>query len=513
MLKKIRVILAVFAIACTSLLFLDFTGAIHKCLGWLAEIQLVPAILALNFGVIIFLALLTLLFGRLYCSIICPLGIYQDLIAKLNKILYKRKSKKLPYSYSPAKSILRYSFLGLFIIAMVLGVSAVVSILSPYAAYGRIANNFYLPIWQFGNNILAYFAERADSYAFYETEIWIKSIPTFVLAAVTLILVTVLAMRSGRTYCNTICPVGTFLGLVSKFSIFKITLDKEKCNNCSVCSKVCKSSCIDYKNHSVDHSRCVACMNCIGKCHKNAIEYKFSYGKKAIESNTTAVSQDKMEMKEENKNLRRSFIAVGSLFAYSAVKAQAQRKVEMKMDGGLALIVDKVPIKRKTKITPPGSLNDRNMNRNCNACQLCVTACPNGVLKPSTSLSDFMQPSLTFEKGYCRPECTKCSEVCPSNAISPINDAEKSSIKIGTAKWIPKHCVVATKDVDCGNCARHCPNGAIQMVKSNAARFNSRLVPAIDPERCIGCGACEYVCPARPNVAIYVEGVTDHRFI
>ena len=183
------------------------------------------------------------------------------------------------------------------------------------------------------------------------------------------------------------------------------------------------------------------------------------------------------------------------------------------LDGGLATIIDKQKPLRETPIVPPGALSARNFAQHCTACQLCVQVCPNQVLRPSTGLMNLMQPEVSYERGYCRPECTKCSEVCPSGAIRPIDRVEKSSIQVGHAVWIEKNCVVNTDGVSCGNCERHCPTGAIQMVPKDANDPKSLKIPAINTERCIGCGACENLCPSRPFSAIYVEGHEVHRDI
>jgi formate hydrogenlyase subunit 6/NADH:ubiquinone oxidoreductase subunit I len=186
---------------------------------------------------------------------------------------------------------------------------------------------------------------------------------------------------------------------------------------------------------------------------------------------------------------------------------------EKKVDGGLAAIEDKKIPKRSTPLTPPGSLSARNMAQHCTACQLCVSACPNQVLRPSADLRKLMQPEMSYERGYCRPECTKCSEVCPAGAIRPITKADKSSVQIGHAVWVKKNCIPLTDGVQCGNCARHCPTGAIQMVPSIPEDKDSPKIPVINVERCIGCGACENLCPARLFSAIYVEGHERHRII
>ena len=183
------------------------------------------------------------------------------------------------------------------------------------------------------------------------------------------------------------------------------------------------------------------------------------------------------------------------------------------MDGGLAEIEDKVAPERQTPLTPPGSLSFDHFAQHCTGCQLCVSECPNDVLRPSSDLMHLMLPVMSYEHGFCRPECTRCSDVCPAGAIKPLDGVEKSSIQIGHAVFIKKNCVAITDEVECGNCARHCPAGAIEMVMLDENDEESPSVPAINESACIGCGACEYVCPARPFSAIYVEGHEVHKKI
>lgn len=498
MLRKIRLTLAVLFFIAVTALFLDFTGTIHAWLGWTAKLQFLPALLALNVGVVVLLVLLTLLVGRIYCSVICPLGVFQDIVSWISG---QRKKKKYRFSYSPEIKWLRYGMLGLFVIALIAGIGSFVALLAPYSSYGRIATNLFAPIYRWGNNLLAYFAERADSYAFYETEVWMKSLPTFVIAAVTFIVLIVLAWRNGRTYCNTICPVGTILGFFSRFSLFRPVVDAEKYKKCSLCSRRCKAACIDYKNHRIDYSRCVACMDCLDTCKHDALHLQYRWKK----TNKQAVNKPMQTVNSEQiDTARRGFLsATAVLAATSVVKAQ-----EKKVDGGLAVIEDKkIPV-RATQIVPPGAWNARHFAQHCTACQLCISACPNNVLRPSTELAKLMQPEMSYERGYCRPECTRCSDVCPAGALRSITIEEKSSTRIGHAVWIKKNCIPLVDGVECGNCARHCPSGAILMVPSDNDDPNSVRIPVVNAERCIGCGACENLCPARPFSAIYVEGHT-----
>ena len=488
MLRKIRTILAVVFFALITLLFLDFTGTLHQWLSWMAKIQFLPAVLALNVGVIIALVVLTLIFGRIYCSFICPLGVLQDVLARLHR-------KKNKYSYSKEVRWLRYPVLVLFIIALVAGIGAFFQLLAPYSAYGRIATMIFQPIWMLGNNLLAKVAENADSYAFYSVDVWLKSMPVFIIALLTFIVLLVLAWRGGRTYCNTVCPVGTFLSFISRFSFLKVRFDADKCKNCSMCSKNCKAACIDFKTHQVDYSRCVVCGNCIDSCKFGALRY--DYAKLHTKAKPSVDAS------------KRSFLLASAMVTTAAL---AQKKEKL-MDGGLAELEDKVAPERQTPLTPPGSLSFQNFAQHCTGCQLCVSECPNDVLRPSADLMHLMLPTMSYERGYCRPECNRCSEVCPAGAIKLVDLAEKSSIQIGHAVFIKKNCVAITDEVECGNCARHCPAGAIEMVPLDENDENSPMVPAVNDAACIGCGACEYVCPARPFSAISVEGHEVHRKI
>jgi ferredoxin len=166
---------------------------------------------------------------------------------------------------------------------------------------------------------------------------------------------------------------------------------------------------------------------------------------------------------------------------------------------------------RHTPIVPAGADNLRVFRKNCTGCQLCVTVCKNNVLRPSYKLSEFMQPYMSFEKGYCRPECVKCSEVCPTGALIPITAEEKSATQIGVAVWNPDLCVVLSDGVRCDLCSVKCPTAAISMIDQDPNNTRLPKIPMIDNYRCIGCGACEHLCPARPYSAIHIEGLDTHR--
>lgn len=488
-LRATRIALATLFFVVATLLFLGVGWQFNMWFAWVAKVQFLPALMALDFAILAILVVLTLIFGRLYCSVICPLGVMQDIFG-----WFGRKQKKNRYCYSSEKRWLRYSVLAVFIVCLVLGFAPVTTLLAPYSAYGRIVNSIFRPLYDLLQNALALIDTQFEWYLIPEAELWLRSVTTLVVALLTLVILGVLACRNGRSYCNTVCPVGTILSFFARFSLFRIQVDESKCNKCSLCEKNCRAAAIDSKSGKVDLSRCIACGDCIDKCNHKAISYKPVFG-------TTKKSEEQPTSQSKRAMLTGALLAVGT-------SAMSQAKI--KVDGGLAEIEDKKVPHRDTPLTPPGSVSARNMQKHCTACQLCVSVCPNNVLRPSTDPSRFMQPEMSFERGFCRPECTRCSQVCPTAAIRAIDKEDKSAIRIGRAVWIEENCIPVAKGDRCGICARSCDAKAIMMVDYTTSDGRKVKVPTIDAERCIGCGECEYICPARPLSAIYVEGYTTH---
>lgn len=463
MLRKIRIIIAALVFAAALFLFSDHTGTARQALGWLAEIQFIPALLALNSVAVIAIAVVTLVFGRVYCSVVCPLGIMQDLFSRIGGL-----RKKNRFGWKKPRVWVRIAFFAAFVVLFAAGLVSIASLIEPYSTFGRIVTAAME-----GNAV------------------------TVAVAASFFIVIILFSFFGGRLWCNTVCPAGTVLGFISKYSLFRPVIDTEKCNGCTLCARNCKCSCINPQEHVVDTGRCVMCLDCLKNCRQGAISLRFAgFGKKkAVSAETSDKAVDAS---------RRSFVAAAALVTSAATLGAQQIKV----DGGLAALEDKKAPEREVPLKPAGSVSLKHFTDKCIACQLCVSKCPSAVLRPSSKLATLMQPELDFRMGWCRPSCNECSQVCPAGAIKPVTVEEKTSIAIGRAVWISENCVVVTDGVTCGNCARHCPAGAIKMVSTG---FGSDLkVPSVNAERCIGCGSCEYHCPARPVSAIYVKGNEVH---
>lgn len=454
--RKTRIILEAVFFAGITLLFLGI-GA--DWWGWMAKVQFLPSTLrviaeasALNVGILAGLVVITLLFGRVYCSVICPLGALQDIVIRIGR----KVRPKAGFKFSPERKSVRYGFLVLTVAALIAGVQLFVAFIAPYSSYGRIVRG------------VAGIGHGAP---------W----ALILTGVVMLLLIVACAMLAGRIWCNAICPVGTMLGLIGRRSVFRIRIDEDKCVGCGSCARKCKASCIDAAGHKVDASRCVGCFDCIDDCKVGAISYSVAPPKAG--------------------GSRRDFLSTGLFLAGAAVaKAQIQ--------GGLADIEPKRNPARKQRILPPGAQSEKHFYDRCTACQLCVTACPNDVLRPSTDMEHLLQPEAGYEKGWCRPECTACADVCPTGAILPLTAEQKTAVHIGTAHVHPGRCITEIDDVDCGNCERHCPTGAIRMVKVEGRKHK---LPVVNEQLCIGCGACENLCPVRPVSAITVNGLQTHK--
>lgn len=490
-LKHIRVALAIFFFLPIFFFFIDFTGKLPLQLHQFMSIQLIPALLSLNVLIISILIVVSILFGRIYCSTLCPLGVLQDIISWKSRF-FRKKKNKFRFQYVAPQNLMRYSILGITIILFIAGSSFLVILLDPYSIFGRFVSQLFRPLIIWGNNGLSAILSGLGSYTLYKVE-QTGFIPlAFGISVFFFLLVAVMSWFRGRLFCNTICPAGTFLGILSKFSLFKITFEESKCNSCGLCAKHCKSECIDSKQKTVDNSRCVTCFNCISTCKSGSLKYSFSYKKKAILPTAT--------VQESTQKGRRTFLLTSGAIITSLAVVNAK-----------SLTGKKDAILSRKPIMPPGAENINHFNAHCTGCQLCVTKCPMEVLKPAAlqyGISGIMQPHLTFSTHvFCTYDCNICSTVCPTGALRPLPMEEKKLAQIGIAKLRIDMCVVTTDETDCGACSEHCPTQAVHMIPYK----NGLTIPEVTENLCIGCGGCESICPVRPYQAIYVEGVAIQR--
>lgn len=492
--KRIRVVVSLLFFFLSSLIFLNinewFTSNLSEFITYLQfapsfiKFFTISGISALGFLII---TVITFLFGRIYCTTICPLGTLQDIISYLSRKILRKKKFFLLKSYS----IVRYSIFAVTIIFLASGSIFLLNLLDPFSIFGKIIVHIFRPLILGLNNFLAKIFELFDIYWFYPADI--KNVEWFSVywGAFFLLIITLLASLRGRFYCNLICPIGTLLGIFSKFSIFQISIDESNCKSCNLCERECKAGCIDKKNKIIDFSRCVSCFNCFNACHSEGIVYKNS------------LSQDNPNDNIKNDENRRIFIhSIGVYLMGLFGAALGQVKIVPQKES-------KIPVLKKSPVSPPGSLSIEHFTSSCTACHLCISACPTQVLQPAFLEYGFlgiMQPRMDYITSFCNYECVICSNVCPTGAIKQINLADKKLSQIGKAVFIKDNCIVYTEDTACGACSEHCPTKAVDMIEP----YKNLKAPKLNNDICIGCGACEFACPTKPYKAIYVEGNNIH---
>lgn len=530
MLRTIRIIFAILFLAAVSLIFLDNTGFAAEHLGWAAKIQVIPALLSFNIVAIAFLVILTMIFGRIYCSVICPLGVTQDIFTHIGTLFASKTKRRIGrFKFRREHKILRYTVFAIFAVMLILGLTNIIAaslagLVEPYSIYGRLASGFYAPLYDLLNNLLADWSLSNDNFIFdYAHRSALPSV-ILIITAISATAIFVIAAITGREYCNSFCPVGTLLGLLSRHSWLRPVINKDICNGCRSCERHCKAGCIDSKTHTIDLSRCISCMDCVSHCSQKALTFTRRPRKTAVAA-TKNILKSKASKTEDKPSSekgamsaeasRRNFLTVVGL-ASGAALASAAESIN---DGGLTPIIGKSTPLRETRIIPPGAVSYTHLSQHCIGCQLCVQQCPQDIIKTSFDVETFMQPYIDFTDGFCLPECTRCSQICPAGAFHPLDIAEKSSTKIGTASVDLDTCLYV-KGIKCGNCARHCPAEAITIVPVDGDEENPHKMPIVDFERCIGCGSCEYHCPVgnvastgSKYAAIRVNGLSVQRTV
>ena len=492
-LKRIRVVFSLLFLSAVSILFIDIKNEIAE--GWsglFLYLQFVPSLLKFLYvagiGTVgfIFVIILTVIFGRVYCSSICPLGTLQDVVSFISK-----RFRKANYKFRSPNNKSKYAILFFVVLLLMTGTNFGLLLLDPFSNFGRFLTSFVRPVLALLNNGLVFALEIFDNYSLYPVEIKGFNFVSAIIPALVLTVVINLSYKHGRLYCNVICPVGTLLGIISKYQVFRVVINKDNCNGCSLCESVCKSECIDSSMKHIDTTMCVGCFNCIGVCHSGCIAFKKVVGEKTwkiLSCNDPAS--------------RRDFIRKIGIYC---IGLSGLVKVEKKID---VYVENETPVVMKNPISPPGSLSLEHFTDKCTSCHLCIGACPTRVLQPSFldyGFPGMLQPKLDYKKSFCNYSCTACLNVCPTGAIMQAQLDNKRLIQIGKARFVKENCVVETQGTDCGACAEHCPTKAVRMVP-----YQDLRIPEVTEDICIGCGACEYACPSKPWKSIYVESNILH---
>lgn len=489
-LKRIRVVAAFLVLIPLSLALLDFGDFVPARLtGFLARLQFVPALmrsaeLAAALIPVAFIIVVTLLWGRLYCSTLCPLGTLQDMVIRLSTT--RRRRRRFRFSRSSWRV-----HAGVFVAMLVLLLAEVMwplSLLEPYSNFSRVVSQVGRPLLASVRNGVAQLLSQWHIYAITPVEMPRLTSVLVALAAVWLMGIVVLSYAKGRAFCNLLCPTGLLLRLLARVSLFKIVIGEHGCTGCGLCEKVCKARCIDSGNKAVDFAACVGCFNCLAACPASAMHYTATHRRKTQSpAHTPPANVD---------TTRRQVLAGAALLATSAAFPHAALATSKRQPS--------------TPVMPPGASERDHFTGHCTACYLCVSACPSQVLRPSLlayGWGSLMQPRMVYESAACIYDCHACTEVCPTGALLPLSLDDKRLTQIGRARFVKDDCIVVKNKTMCGACTEHCPTGAVHMVPFE----NGLSLPYVSDELCIGCGACEHPCPAQPDKAIFVEGLSPHK--
>ena len=486
-LKKVRVAVSLILFLCALSIFLDLAGALPpRVVAAITTLQIVPAVLrALSGGAAALIAaacilLLTLIVGRVYCSSICPLGTLQDIFSRLNR----GRNSVRRFRYRPQNYILHYGLLLLAAALAVGGSMTLLYLLEPFSTFGRLASTLLRPLAVAANNGVAAGLTALGSYAVFTVPFRVQSAVVIIGGVVSLAVLFVMSYTRGRLFCNTLCPAGALLGIVARYSLLKIAIDKSACKDCGLCEKVCKTGCMDSAEMRLDFNACVACFNCFDACPTVGLRFR------------RPRRQEEVPM-----NRRRRHVLRGA--------AGAAAMLVMPPDTLRAVLPAPTGKSRSLlPITPPGSGGIERFTSRCTACHLCVSQCPTQVLTPAFleyGAGGIFQPRMDYSVSPCTYECTVCGNVCPTGAILPLTTDAKKLVQIGKAKFVRDDCIVITKKTECGACSEHCPTKAVHMVKTEG-----HFLPEVNDDICIGCGSCEHPCPSTPNKAIYVDANPVH---
>ncbi|HTY57566.1 MAG TPA: 4Fe-4S dicluster domain-containing protein, partial [Bacteroidota bacterium] len=384
-------------------------------------------------------------------------------------------------------ALLHNGLLGLTAVHALGGSLVLLNLFEPFSNFGRLAVTLVRPVAVLANNAVASLLGSAHVYLVFAVPLRVPSAGAFVLTLAFALGLFVMSYTRGRLFCNTLCPAGALLGVMARFSIFKIVIDRGACKDCGLCEKVCKAECIDSVNMRVDFASCVGCFDCFDACPTVGLTYA---GRRRAEIH---------ESRPVNRR-RRTLLRGGAGAALMMLPGSDTLRAVLPVPTGKS--------RSKLPISPPGSGSIGRFTSHCTACHLCVSACPTQVLSPSFLAygpGGFLQPRMDYSVSTCNYDCVLCGQVCPSGAILPLVPEAKKLVQIGKAKFVRDDCIVITRKTECGACSEHCPTKAVHMVKTDGL-----FLPEVNDDLCIGCGSCEHPCPSTPDKAIYVESNPVH---
>ena len=497
--------------------------------------------------------ILTIIFGRFFCSWVCPFGSLHHFAGFLGNRSKPAPQKIQLNKYRKAQCV-KYLVLIVFLAMAAfpsIGANLQTGLLDPIPLVTRSFNLLLLPVLDRTTDFVSAAAR------FYEGAWLIFAV--FIMAIL-------LNLVIPRFYCRFVCPLGALFGILGRFAIWRIGKNSSECSNCKLCERNCEGGCEPAGNIRI--SECVLCFNCLDYCKDDVIAYQT---RPSLAGEITGPDIS-----------RRGFVLslVGGVFAVPALRLSGRLSRNW----------------NHRIIRPPGALAEEQFLERCIKCGQCMRICPTNVIQPAgteTGLENLWTPVLNNRIGSsgCQLNCVACGQVCPTSAIRPITLDEKlgigkfadtGPIKLGTAFIDHNRCLPWSMDKPCIVCQENCPvspkaiytreyfntvRGGLMTVKvvkgkiletvestmpadrfatgdyycvfagekpvkiaanaENSIEISENFAkksaegdtiaiqvrlqrPYIDVEKCIGCGVCEHECPVsgRKAVRVSAEGQT-----
>ncbi|MGD0200559.1 MAG: DUF6599 family protein [Bryobacteraceae bacterium] len=433
----------------------------------------------------------TFFLGRFFCGWICPLGTLNHLFSSVRSERKRGRALIDSNRYRPWQR-LKYYILAGGLAAAVCG-SAALGWLDPIALAVR---SFALALYPTLNWALE---------PVLKTGVFSFTQPHFrqtVLFAAILAVILLANLRVTRFFCRALCPLGALLGVASRWSVLRLDKRGERCGDCNRCLLHCQGGDDPIPGVRWHKAECHLCLNCVADCPEGGLAFRLQSADRAAE----AAAPD----------AKRRALLTGLVVGAAAVPL---------FRAGAA------PLERRDRLVrPPGALEEPDFLARCIRCGECMRTCPANAIQPALfegGAEGLWTPVVVPRVGYCQPSCVLCGQACPTGAIRELTPREKGwrgeagadrkPVRIGTAFYDRGRCLPWAMGIECIVCQEWCPTSpkAIYLheaeVTDSAGRTRKLRQPYLDPDICVGCGACEFACPVRDRAAVYVTSVGESR--